>query len=218
MDSDAQLPDSLPSGFLMKQEIPSDNSCLFRSIKFCVSNGKESECNPAEITRLRNVIAQHVSSDPELYCEAFLGKSNKEYCEWIRQEDKWGGAIEISILSQYFKVEIVVVDTKSCQLMRFGEDMNYSTRILLIYDGIHYDALIYELDSSPGTRICQFSRKNHFILDQALQIAREAKSSRQFTDTKSFTLQCSKCDIFLKGETEAREHAKSTKHVDFREV
>ena len=218
MDSVTDLPEQLPPGFLMKQEIPSDNSCLFRSIKFCMSNGHENECGPAAITALREVIANHIEKDPLLYCEGFLGKSNEEYREWIKQEDKWGGAIEISILSQHFKVEIAVVDSRTGYLMRFGEDMNYPRRILLIYDGIHYDALVYELTDRPGHRIYQFSRNNHSIIEQARQIGNEAKSSRQFTDTSNFQLQCNVCSIYLKGQKEAQEHAKETMHVNFKEV
>ena len=59
------------------------------------------------------VIASVVSSDPAKYCEAFLGRTNPAYCTWIQTRDAWGGAIEVQILSEYFQVEIVVVDTKS---------------------------------------------------------------------------------------------------------
>lgn len=37
------------------------------------------------------VIAATVASDPEKYSDAFLGKSNKEYCDWILNPEKWGG-------------------------------------------------------------------------------------------------------------------------------
>lgn len=37
------------------------------------------------------VIAGTVASDPEKYSDAFLGKSNKEYCDWILNPEKWGG-------------------------------------------------------------------------------------------------------------------------------
>lgn len=37
------------------------------------------------------VIAATVASDPEKYCEAFLGKPNAEYCNWILDSEKWGG-------------------------------------------------------------------------------------------------------------------------------
>lgn len=37
------------------------------------------------------VIAATVASDPIKYSEAFLGKPNGEYCEWILNPEKWGG-------------------------------------------------------------------------------------------------------------------------------
>ena len=89
----------------------------------------------------REVIASVVGSDQEKYSEAFLGRSNSDYTRWIQTKEAWGGAIEVQILSEYFQVEIVVVDTMSGSFTRFGESLNFSTRMVLIYDGIHYDAL-----------------------------------------------------------------------------
>lgn len=37
------------------------------------------------------VIATTVASDLDKYSEAFLGKSNPEYCAWILNPEKWGG-------------------------------------------------------------------------------------------------------------------------------
>ena len=39
------------------------------------------------------VIAATVASDPTKYSEAFLGKSNQEYCAWILDSEKWGGLL-----------------------------------------------------------------------------------------------------------------------------
>ena len=41
---------------------------------------------------------------------------------WIQQADKWGGAIELSILSQHYGREIAAYDiqTKRCDL--YGQD------------------------------------------------------------------------------------------------
>lgn len=93
---------------------------------------------------LREVIAQHVSNDKETFNEAFLGKPNAEYCEWIRKSESWGGAIEVSILSSYYGVEIDVVDITNALINRFGEDMRYGMRVFLLFDGIHYDPLYLE--------------------------------------------------------------------------
>ena len=48
----------------------------------------------------RQVIAETVAADPETFTEGFLGQANKDYCQWIQKSDKWGGAIELSILAK----------------------------------------------------------------------------------------------------------------------
>lgn len=93
---------------------------------------------------MRQVIAETVASDKDTYTEAFLGKSNPDYCTWIRNADTWGGAIEVSILSRFYGVEIAVVDITNAIINRFGEDQNYGLRVFLLFDGIHYDPLYLE--------------------------------------------------------------------------
>jgi ubiquitin thioesterase OTU1 len=44
-----------------------------------------------------------------------------------------------------------------------------------------------------------------------------AHAARAFTDTASFTLRCGACQLGLKGEKEAVEHAKATGHSNFTE-
>lgn len=78
------------------------------------------------------------------YNEGYLGRSNLEYVEWISRYDSWGGGIELAIISEFYSCEINVMDTQHMRINRFGEDRDYSTRIFLIYDGIHYDALYLE--------------------------------------------------------------------------
>ncbi|KAI4460374.1 hiv-induced protein-7-like protease [Holotrichia oblita] len=55
-----------------------------------------------------------------------------------------GGAIELSILANYYGVEIAVADTINAIINRFGEDQNFSHRVFLLFDGIHYDPLYLE--------------------------------------------------------------------------
>lgn len=49
----------------------------------------------------RKVIAETVAGDPEQYTEGFLGKPNVAYCQWIQDKHKWGGGIELAILSRF---------------------------------------------------------------------------------------------------------------------
>lgn len=55
-------------------------------------------------------------------------------------------------------------------------------------------------------------------MEKAKQLAIEAKSSRQFTDTDKFTLKCNECGESLIGALQAQQHAKKTNHTDFGEI
>ena len=205
----------IPAGVLMRRIVPANNSCLFTSVYFALSGG---EYNDSIGAALRQIIADTVAADRETYNEAFLGKPNREYCTWILNEDHWGGGIELSILSKYYGIEMVAIDTQNVRLNRFGEDMNYQQRILLIYDGIHYDPLMWEpLDNNQPIQTV-FPITNDSILEMALEIAREAKASRQYTDIQNFTLRCLSCNANLTGNAQARAHAKETGHINFGEI
>lgn len=93
---------------------------------------------------MRNIIADAVKSDQESFSEVVLGKSNDDYCLWIQNPNSWGGAIEVSILANFYKMEVAVIDTQSGTIIKFGEDKNFPHRVFLIYDGIHYDPLYLE--------------------------------------------------------------------------
>ena len=207
--------DRLPEGMIMRQTVPSDNSCLFTSVYYCITGG---ELDHKVAPTLRKIIADHVSKDEATYNEGFLGRPNDEYCTWIKNEDHWGGAIELSVLSQYYEIEIVAVDTINLRLNRFGEDKDYDQRILLIYDGIHYDALKFEPNDHRKPLMTLFPTSEESILVLALEVAREAKQSHQFTDVQNFTLKCMDCGTRLTGQTEAQSHAQKTGHVNFGEM
>lgn len=214
IDTQIQSQINQSNGMLMRKVVPADNSCLFTSVE-CVMNNGVVDLTVAP--QMRELIAGVVMSDPTTYNEAFLGKSNSSYCKWIMNSESWGGAIEISILSLYYNIEIDVVDTQTGRIDRFGEDKNYSRRILVIYDGIHYDPLIME-PLIPGDDLQSiFSTEDQNVLAQAMEIANEAKASRQFTDVGKFTLRCLVCQKSLIGQREAQEHAKNTGHINFGE-
>ncbi|KAM6044061.1 ubiquitin thioesterase OTU1 [Chlamydotis macqueenii] len=200
---------------LARRVVPADNSCLFTSVYYVVEGGVYDPACPPE---MRSLIAQIVASDPESYCEAVLGKTNREYCDWIRREETWGGAIEVSILSKFYQCEICVVDTQTVRIDRFGEDAGYTKRVLLIYDGIHYDPLERKIPDSDIPPQTIFSTTDDVVLAQALELADEARRKRQFTDVNRFTLRCMVCQKGLTGQVEAREHAKETGHTNFGEV
>ncbi|XP_054752093.1 ubiquitin thioesterase OTU1-like [Lytechinus pictus] len=197
---------------MTRRVVPADNSCLFMGIALLMEGGNTDSSRAQE---LRNLIVSVVSSNPELYNEAFLGKSNSMYCQWIKNPDSWGGAIEISILTEFYETEIAVVDTQTVRVDKFGENNGYKHRIYLIYDNVHYDPLIKELEGG-GTETV-FGVDDEDVLSQVLKLATEAQKSRQYTDLSGFTLRCLVCNDGLRGQRQAQQHAIATGHSNFAE-
>ncbi|XP_037817883.1 ubiquitin thioesterase OTU1 [Lucilia sericata] len=214
-DVDLSLPGSSGNfnGILLKKVVPADNSCLFTSVRFVLNGKVDNEGSEM----MRHIIAQEVAANPQEYNDAVLGKSNAEYCSWIQKPDSWGGAIEVAILSSYYGIEIDVVDIQNAIINRFGEDKNYGLRVFLLFDGIHYDPLYMETDGG-GAPATIFPVEEMGVYQQAEQLAKEAKSSRQFTNVDKFSLRCLQCDVMLVGQLQATQHAKATGHTNFGEI
>eukprot|EP00741_Cyanophora_paradoxa_P024699 tig00000282_g23843.t1 len=122
---------------VVRRKVADDNSCLFSSVGY-VLEGHDVTKAP----QLRRLIANAVGADPEEYNEAVLGKTNAEYQKWILSPNSWGGAIELSILSRHYRTEIAAFDLISgTRVDLYGEGAGYNQRVMLLYDGIHYDAL-----------------------------------------------------------------------------
>ncbi|NP_001155750.1 ubiquitin thioesterase OTU1 [Acyrthosiphon pisum] len=209
--TDQEVGDEVP--LILRKVVPADNSCLFTSMGF-VLGGK---IDLSSGNYMREIIANAVKDNQTDFSEAVLGKPNEDYCEWIRNPNSWGGAIEVSILSNFYGIEIAVIDTQSGSISKFGEDKNYPHRVFLIYDGIHYDPLYLESPFSPGEIQTLFPTNDDRMLDAAQMLANEAKSSRQYTDVNRFTLKCLDCGCIMIGQTQAQEHAKLTAHNNFNE-
>lgn len=135
----------------------------------------------------------------------------EEYISAISKPQTWGGAIELSIFSNHFNTEISSFDVQSGRIDRFGEG-KYQQRCILIYSGIHYDAL--SLSPSKGApdefHTTVFPVHDDSVLDAARKLVEGLKGRHYFTDTATFDLRCGVCGIGLKGEKGAREHAMST--------
>ncbi|XP_049843017.1 ubiquitin thioesterase OTU1 [Schistocerca gregaria] len=200
-------------GILMRKIVPADNSCLFTSIGFVLGGKVDPTC----ASYMRQIIAEEVINDGDSYSEAILGKPPRAYCDWILRPDSWGGAIELSVLSHFYGIEIAVVDTLNAIVNRFGEDRHYPQRVFLVFDGIHYDPLYMEQGDGDSIQTI-FPTSDDRVLLEAEQLAREAKSSRQFTDVERFTLSCLECRVSLRGQAEAQAHARETGHTSFGEV
>jgi hypothetical protein len=76
------------------------------------------------------------------------GKPNAEYCRWIQDPQRWGGPIELSILSEHYQREIAAYDIRTGRCDCYGQGRGFTERGMLLYDGLHYDAMAVQ--SSPG--------------------------------------------------------------------
>ena len=98
---------------------------------------------------------------------------------------------------------------------KFGEDKNYKQCVYLMYDGIHYDAVVMKLDGFDNKILHKFTTSDDGVFAQALSIAAELNSKKKFTDVYNFGLICNVCNTKLKGQNEAQKHAEMTGHTQF---
>ncbi|KAI9126277.1 hypothetical protein K1719_002698 [Acacia pycnantha] len=124
-------------GIIVRRVIPLDNSCLFNAIGYVMDHDK------TKASELRQVIAATVASDPQKYSVAFLGKPNADYCAWILDPEKWGGAIELSILAVNILPMVVhkqgiSTETKAerrrCKIAKILVEKNFDMAFQVIYE------------------------------------------------------------------------------------
>uniref|UniRef100_V5EQE8 Ubiquitin thioesterase OTU n=1 Tax=Kalmanozyma brasiliensis (strain GHG001) TaxID=1365824 RepID=V5EQE8_KALBG len=210
---------SSPSSRLSLKVVPDDNSCLFNSVGYLFSQRLGSDV----CKNLRETVASAIRSDPDAYPDIVLGQPREAYISKILSPQTWGGAIELSILSAHFQVEIDSIDVATGTVHRFGEDIAYENRGLVVYSGIHYDALTLIDDGNettifPNLTALGLKEDEDEVLAAAKELCKELKRRRYYTDTASFSLKCKQCGKGLTGEKEAVQHAKQTGHGDFGEV
>ena len=87
--------------------MPDDNSCLFHSIAYLLGGPGE------DATALRRVIAGAVKRDPSRWNFGTLGKEPSEYVTFITNPIRWGGQVELCILSEHYRCEISVTDIQT---------------------------------------------------------------------------------------------------------
>jgi ubiquitin thioesterase OTU1 len=199
--------------------MPSDNSCLFTAF-----GGALQDQPPAAV--MRQKIADYIHAHPDEYTEAILGMPPLEYCTKITSPHYWGGAIEISIFSNIFDVEICTYDVKEKNLMRFGE--HKSARCILVYSGIHYDRVAFS-PSEPPYRVSLlppeidrtlWDTTDDAILAQTHRLVEKLHEIHYYTDPSEILLRCDHpgCDWIGSGESMGQRHARETGHHSLSEI
>jgi ubiquitin thioesterase OTU1 len=199
--------------------MPSDNSCLFTAF-----GGALQDQPPAAV--MRQKIADYIHAHPDEYTEAILGMPPLECCTKITSPHYWGGAIEISIFSNIFDVEICTYDVKEKNLMRFGE--HKSARCILVYSGIHYDRVAFS-PSEPPYRVSLlppeidrtlWDTTDDAILAQTHRLVEKLHEIHYYTDPSEILLRCDHpgCDWIGSGESMGQRHARETGHHSLSEI
>ncbi|KAJ5162436.1 hypothetical protein N7492_007828 [Penicillium capsulatum] len=220
-DSTADDPPEIPSpdhaGTFVLRVMPDDNSCLFRAVGAAVMGEMDT------MIELRSIVASVIQASPDEYTAAILGKKPDEYCQWIQNEDSWGGAIELKVLSEYFNLEICSIDVQTLHMFQFNEGA--PTRCVVIYSGIHYDVLALSPSAPPHTRANAFAEDTKIfdaadpvVLEKAKELCKVLQSKHYYTDTSGFLVRCNTCGLSFTGEKEVTKHASETGHYDFGEA
>ncbi|KAJ5110756.1 hypothetical protein N7532_001291 [Penicillium argentinense] len=205
------------AGTFVLRVMPDDNSCLFRAVGAAVMGDMDT------MVELRSIIAGAIQFNPSEYTTVVLGKKPDEYCQWIMNEDSWGGAIELKILSEYFNIEICSIDVQTLHMFQFNEGA--PTRCVVVYSGVHYDVLALSPSDPPYTHadpLAQndtkiFDAVDPVVLDKAKEVCQILQSRHYYTDTSGFLVHCNTCGQSFTGEKGAVKHATETGHYDFGE-
>ena len=122
------------------------------------------------------------------------------------------------MFSEIYRKQIVCIDVKTNRADIYGEDKNYDQRIYLLYNGVHYDPLVMNLDisSDPATDITIFDSNDQEVFELMKCLLLEYKNQGDFVEFNS--MECNACKEKFKNENDALEHSINYKHWDFKQI
>ncbi|CAG1965168.1 unnamed protein product [Fusarium graminearum] len=168
----------------------------------------------------------YILQHPEEYSEAVLGSPPSQYCRSIQDPDRWGGGIELSILSSIFDIQICTFDVQTQSKIEFGEEKQ--DRCILVYSGIHYDRVAFSCTDPPynsPTLPPEYDQAvwptgDDDVLKKTKELIQKLNKAHYYTDTNGLILRCDVpgCDWIGSGQLEGQKHAEATGHVDLSEI
>jgi len=196
----------------IKREVDADNSCLFSSIAYLLDKDNFDENSSF---KFRQIIINHLySSNFDL---SLLDKSKDEYIHFIDNPNNWGGALEIKMFSDIFKIQINCFDIRNNKFYFYGENQNFNQMIFLLYNGFHYDPIVlnFNLESDPITDITIFNTIDNNIFNIMKSFYYNYKEENSF---ELFSLQCLICLDKFNNENQAYEHSINFNHWNFSNI
>jgi len=91
-------------------KMPDDNSCLFHALCHLLDPTKTA-------AELREIVAVAVKSDAIRWNIGTLGKDPWEYVLFITDPKRWGGEVELAILSEHYRCELAVTEVQSGRMV-----------------------------------------------------------------------------------------------------
>lgn len=206
---------------MIRRTVPNDNSCLFYAFAYCCEGAVTASRGVEQ--RLRRVVADAVLADPDPETRAlFLGKAVQEYADWIMNPFHWGGEPEIVILSEYYKVETVVVNCETMSTSVYGQGPSATKgRIYVLYTGQHYDPLVAgaspDVSQSDEVKV-QPLGDNTGLDASALSLAKQhvVDAARKAAQKRVKKIKCGGCGALLDNSAAFQEHCmdETVEHAD----
>ncbi len=200
----------------VRRYVDHDNSCLFSAVAYLMNKDDFNE-NSSLIYRL--MITDYIN-DNNISADV-LGMSKEEYVNKISDNNSWGGAIELKLFSDMFETQIASLDVQSGRVDIFGEDKEYYRRAYLMYNGIHYDPLVLNVEdtSSTETDITIFTPGDDKTLIMFKDFVESIKAKGDFVDISNINnYKCEICDQEFHTEENAMVHGQEQGHWNFSEV
>ncbi|KAJ3560330.1 hypothetical protein NPX13_g9340 [Xylaria arbuscula] len=218
---DAQLAASLSygSGEDVKVEMPESRTNLVLRVMPDDGDYPMSVYTPAT---LRRMAVDVIRENPFRFDENFLGARPEKYCDRLLS-GMWGGGIELSILSEIFRIEICSVDVKTGTAYHFGEQQGYEEFCVVVYSGVHYDR-VAEAATEGAIGMVEFDVTrwnavgNERILRRTQDICQILRDRHYYTSVSDFVVVCNQCQEILQGEKDITEHARQTGHSGVTEI
>ncbi|KAI1501540.1 hypothetical protein F5X99DRAFT_382248 [Biscogniauxia marginata] len=222
-DQNISVPMPENNSSLVLRVMPDDNSCLFTAVGGAL-RGLEPYPDGYTPETLRRMVVDHIRANPGKFNAVVLEMSPSEYCARMLRPDVWGGAIELGIISEIFRLEICAVDVKTGSVIRYGEGQ-HDMRCILVYSNIHYDRIAeifvegQEVMEFDVTRWPAGDGESDHVLARAQELCRKLKDEHHYyTDTSDFVVMCNQCGWIGQGQKALAKHSLETGHSEISEI
>ena len=202
----------------IQRYVNADNSCLFSTISYLIDKQNFNE-NSSIIYRL--AIVDYIKENNKITSD-ILGMEREEYISKIEDPSCWGGAIELKIFSDILETQIASIDIQTGRVDIFGETENFTKRIYILYNGIHYDPLVMNYLGNEENLDCDITIFEHEDYDKLIKfknLSEELKKEGKFVDLNNINnYRCCECKEEFQEQNGAMLHGQKFNHWEFEEI